>query len=142
MESESDLGGRKVQGVHGYCFYGDKLVIVYAGKKDSWTPPGGGVEPGETAEQATIREVHEESNMKVLKHAFIGYQEIYEGDEVKIQTRSVCTVEPYGEFVKDLGDDDITEIRLIDPADYKKYFDWKEIGDHIMQRALEMKKKL
>jgi len=30
MESESDLGDRKVQGVHAYCFYKDKLVVVYA----------------------------------------------------------------------------------------------------------------
>lgn len=41
-------------------------------------------------------------------------------------------------FVKDV-DGDITEIRLIDPKDYKEYFDWKEIGDHIMKRALELK---
>ena len=34
-------------------------------------------------------------------------------------------------------DGDITELKLIDPADYKKYFDWGKIGDHIMQRALD-----
>jgi len=54
------------------------------------------------------------------------------------QTRSVCIVEPFGPFTND-PDGDITKIELIDPANYKKYFDWGEIGDHIMQRALELK---
>lgn len=31
---------------------------------------------------------------------------------------------------------------MLDPKDYKEYFDWKEIGDHIMKRALEILPKL
>ena len=50
-----------------------------------------------------------------------------------------CIVEPYGDFVAD-PDGDITEIKLIDPWDYKKYFDWGIIGEHIMKRAMDMKK--
>jgi hypothetical protein len=50
----------------------------------------------------------------------------------------VCIVEPDGAFVCD-PDGDITKIELINPKDYKKYFDWGEIGDHIMQRSLELK---
>ena len=57
------------------------------------------------------------------------------------QTRSVCIVEPYAPFVSDI-DGDIAKIELIDPKDYKKYFDWGEIGDHIMARALELKEKM
>ena len=34
-------------------------------------------------------------------------------------------------------DDDITEIKLIDPKDYKQYFDWGENGDRIMKKAIE-----
>lgn len=37
-------------------------------------------------------------------------------------------------------DGDITEIKLIDPKDLKQYFDWKRIGDRILERALELKK--
>ncbi len=58
MEQESDLGDRKVQGVHAYCFCKDKLV---------------------------------------------------------------------------------TEIKLIDPKDYKQYFDWGEIGDRLIDRAMQIK---
>ena len=138
VNSETDLGDRKIQGVHAYCFYQDKLVLVYSDKKGYWTPPGGGVEPGETAREAVAREVKEETNMKVVKQRFIGVQDITEPTGTISQTRSVCLVEPYGDFVND-PDGDITKIEFIDPKDYKQYFDWLEIGNHIMQRALELK---
>ncbi|MBI2120325.1 MAG: NUDIX hydrolase [Parcubacteria group bacterium] len=132
-----NLDGKKLQGVHAYCFFNGKLVMVYAEDKKSWTPPGGGIKPGETFEEAVIREVEEESNMKVLHQEFIGYQDIHEPDRIIRQTRSFCIVEPFGEFVSD-PDGDITEIKLIDPKEYKQYFDWGVVGDRIMSRALEM----
>lgn len=145
VESIEELSDRTIHGVHAYCFVGDKMVIVYAEAKGYWTPPGGGVEPGETAEDALVREVFEETNMRVLKHRIIGYQEVSEPHRVSMQVRSVCIVEPIGPFVADgdpEGDGDVTEIKLIDPKDIKQYFDWGEIGAHILTRALELKKSL
>ncbi|MDP3874902.1 MAG: NUDIX hydrolase [bacterium] len=137
--SESDplinLDGKVLQGVHAFCFYNEQLVIVYAEGKKYWTPPSGGIEPKETYEQAVTREVKEETNMKVLYQELIGYQDIYEPDKIVRQTRSFCIVEPYGDFVSD-PDGDITEIKLIDPNDYKKYFNWGIIGDRIMKQAI------
>ena len=138
IHSEIDLGEKKIQAVHAYCFYGDKLVLVYSEKKNYWTPPGGGVEEGEDIRTAVRREVKEETNMNVLKQRFIGCQDILNSKGVISQIRFVCTVEPYGPFVSD-PDGDITKIELIDPKDHKKYFDWGEIGDHMMRRALELK---
>ncbi len=139
IDSELDFKDKEISGVHAYCFYEDKLVVVYSDKKGYWTPPGGGVERGETARDAVTREVKEETNMKVLKQRFVGLQEISEPGKVVIQTRSVCIVEPYGPFVEDSDNGEITKIELIDPKDYKKYFDWGEIGDHIMERVLQLK---
>jgi ADP-ribose pyrophosphatase YjhB (NUDIX family) len=136
-----DLDDKVLQGVHAFCFCNDMLVVVYAAEKGYWAPPGGGIEPGESFEEAVIREVKEETNIKVLSQKFIGYQDIYEPDRIVRQTRSVCVVEPYGPFVKD-PDGDVTEIKLIDPADYKKYFDWGKVGERIMERAFELKKAL
>lgn len=141
IDSEIELGNKKIHGVHAFCFCGDKLVLVYSEAKGRWTPPSGAVEKGESASQAVIREVKEESNMRVVEQRFIGCQDIAEPQGVVSQTRSMCIVEPYGPFVSD-PDGDITKIMLIDPADYKKYFDWGEIGERIIQRAGELKEKL
>lgn len=137
INSELDLHDKKIQGVHAYCFCDNKFVVVFD-QKGYWTPPGGGVEEGEDVRTAVRREVKEETNMNVLKQRFIGCQDITEPKGVVSQTRSICIVEPIGPFVSD-PDGDVTKIELIDPKDYKKYFDWGEIGDHIMQRALELK---
>ncbi len=138
VDPMQDLKGKFLQGVHGFCFYDNKMVVVYAESKKYWMPPGGGIEKGETYEKALIREVKEETNMKVLHQELIGFQDIYEPEQIVRQTRSFCTVEPYGDFISD-PDGEITEIKLIDSADYKKYFNWEKIGNRIMQRALELK---
>jgi ADP-ribose pyrophosphatase YjhB (NUDIX family) len=138
IDTENDLINKKIHSVGAYCFYGDKFVIVYSEKKGTWTPPGGGVEEGEDIKTAVSREVAEETNMKVLAQRLVGFQDITESKGVITQTRSVCIVESYGPFVSD-PDGDITKIELIDPRDYKSYFDWGVIGDHIMRRALELK---
>lgn len=137
-DPNQDLDGKMLTGVHGFCFCDGKLVVVYAENKKYWTPPGGAIEPGETYEQAVIREVQEETNMKVLHQELIGFQDIYEPSRTIRQTRSFCIVEPYGDFVSD-PDEDITEVKLIDPKDFKQYFNWLKIGDRIMERALELK---
>lgn len=93
IDEEKELDGKKVRGMHAYCFFGDKLVIVYAEGKGYSTPPGGGVEPGESITEAVAREVLEETNMRVIKQEFIGYQDIFEPDEINTQTRHICLVE-------------------------------------------------
>jgi 8-oxo-dGTP diphosphatase len=137
---ETDPG--MLDGVHSFCFFNDKLVIVGHGN-DEWTPPGGGIEKGETYEEASIREIKEESNMKVLHQECIGYQDIETPGENRVQRqfRMFCIVEPYGDFESD-PDGDISEIKLIDPINYKEYIKWGEIGDRLMERAMEMKKNI
>ena len=141
---EEDLVGKldpkDFGGIHAFCFYNDKLILVNHPKK-GWAPVGGGMEKGETYEETTEREVKEETNMKVLHQELIGYSifKIEDGRIVK-QTRSMCIVEPYGEFVSD-PDGEIMEIKFIEPSEYKENFDWGETGERIMQKALELKKK-
>jgi len=132
-----DLEGKKLHSVHAFCFHGDKMVLVRH-PKSGWTPPGGGIEPGESFEDAVTREVKEETNMKVIHQKLIGFQDTKEPNRIVRQTRSFCIVEPYGKFVSD-PDNDIMEIKLIDPKVYKDYFDWGEIGDRIMSQALKLK---
>lgn len=127
--------------VYAVCFYDEKMVIVYNGKKDTWGLVGGTIEKGESLEETLKREIQEESNMDVLSFLPLGYQKVIDtrDDSVFYQLRYVCTTKPYDKFISDPAGH-ITEIKLIDPTDIKQYFDWKKIGDRIMERALELKK--
>ena len=141
-DSFDHLLDKKVTQTYGVCFVGDKIVVVHSFKGNGhWTLPGGSIEDGETFEECLKREIHEESNMKVLSFAPIGYQEVNFDGKIFNQLRYFCIVEPYGDFISD-PDVDITEIKLVDPKDYGQYVKWGEIGDHIVKRAVEMKEKL
>ena len=133
---------------YGICFCDNKLLIVFgyfAGKEDEWGFPGGRIEKSETFEDALKREIKEESNMEVLSFLPIGYQKgskIGQSD-FAYQLRYACKVRPYGEFVSDPAGGVIKAIKLVDPADYKKYlFNWGKIGDRSVERALSLLPKL
>ncbi len=135
-DSFEELKDKKLQQSYGVCFYNKKLVIVNNNGK--WSLVGGQIEKGETPESALVREVQEETNMRVIEQIPIGYQEVTNPNgTIDYQLRSFCLVQPIGEFVSDPAGS-VTEIKLIDPKDYKKYFDWGKIGDRIMTRAIEI----
>jgi hypothetical protein len=129
--------------VYGVCFCEDKMVIGYGGQKKNWGLIGGTIEKDETFEQTLKREIQEESNMEVLKFKPIGYQKCIDTRDNSFiyQLRYVCTVRPYGPFISDPAGG-ITEIKLIDVKDYKKYFDWGKIGERMVERAHEVVKSL
>jgi ADP-ribose pyrophosphatase YjhB (NUDIX family) len=129
--------------VYGIAFNKDKFLVVnnilHPG---SYTPIGGSVEKGEHPDDALIREIKEESNMKVLEFRPIGYQKVIDTsgkEEPYYQLRYFCIVEPYGPFVSDPAGK-VTEIIECNPEEYKKYFDWGRIGERIMERALEFRR--
>jgi len=141
-DSFDSLPREKITQSYGVCFYNNKMVVGYRGKKNTWGLIGGTIEKGESPEDTLKREIIEESNTKVVAYKPIGYQEIKIPDGPSIyQLRYCCLVEPIGEFIAD-PDSSITKIVFIDPLEYKKYFDWGEIGERIIQRALEIKKEL
>lgn len=53
---------------------------------DKWMVPGGSLEPGETLEEGVVREVEEETNLRVevVKHVSTLDRIVREGDEVKL----------------------------------------------------------
>lgn len=55
----------------GICFTSDRRVVLVSWDDKEWTLPGGGVEPGETAGQALIREVAEEACATVTTCGFL-----------------------------------------------------------------------
>ncbi len=128
---------------YGVAFCGDKIVIGFGGNKNGWGLIGGTIERGETLEQTLAREIKEESNMEVLSSLPVGYQKVTDTRDGKhyFQLRYVCTVRPYGPFIGDPARG-IKEIKLINPTEYKKYFDWGAIGERIISRAMELRSKL
>lgn len=139
-DSFDELPHKLCRQMYSVCFYEGKMVIVYHGKTNMWGLVGGTVEPGETLEKTLIREIEEESNMRILKWLPIGYQKMIDTRDGSFvyQLRTVSTAVPIGPFEKDPAGT-VTEMKLVSPAEYKNYFDWGEIGERIVARALELK---
>lgn len=129
----SNLPQEKIKAVCAFCYYDGKYVIVKNGPH--WEPVAGHVEAGETNEQALIREIKEESNMKVLKYFPVGYLYIKEVDIY--QARYLCLVEPYGPFVSD-PDGGVTEIKLVRPEDIVKFVDPQDTALLMTEKCLEI----
>ena len=131
---------------YGICFCEGKLLIAlgyYGGIDREWGYTGGRIEEGETFEETLRREIKEESNMEVISFLPIGYQKVTKKDgSFKYQLRYVCKVRPYGPFISDPADGIISEIKLINPNEYKKYVNWGRIGDRLVARSLELLEKL
>jgi len=128
--------------IYGVCFVDGKIIVAKNGKKNTWGLPGGTIEKGETIDQAFRREIIEETNSEILKSLPIGYQRTVDSDGKYIyQLRSCCLVKRLGEFTSDPAGS-VTEIKLINPNDHKKYFDWGNIGERIIKRAIELKTRL
>jgi len=140
LDSFDSIRALPVAAAGALCFHDDKLVLVYAHKRKEWEMPGGGIEEGETFEECVIREIHEESNMKVLELFPLGYEtnRCVATNETYYILRYTARVEPYGPFVSDPASGEITEIKLIDPKEYKQYFDWGKRSDVLMEKAFKI----
>ncbi|HEX7372662.1 MAG TPA: NUDIX hydrolase, partial [Thermodesulfobacteriota bacterium] len=57
-----------IVGVGGIIFQGDQVLLIKRGKEPGlgqWSIPGGVVRPGETLKEAVVREILEETHLKV-----------------------------------------------------------------------------
>lgn len=136
VNSFDDLELEKIKQIYGVCLCSGKMVVVLNGKAGTWGLVGGTREQGESVEETLIREIREESNTKVLAWKPVGVQQVTDPDgNVYYQLRAMCLVESLGDFEVDPAGT-IIELKMIDPKEYKNYFDWGEIGENIIQRAL------
>jgi len=100
----------------------DKVAICKRSELHSfagmWCLPCGYIEPGETPQQAAIREVREELGFEIkLKSILNVYTNIF-GNSIQTLVVAFLSVYVCGEFRKN---DEITEMRFIYPHKYINY---------------------
>jgi len=94
-----------------------RLLLIRRGHEPSrglWSLPGGRVEPGETLEQAVVREVHEETGLEVRVGAPVGSVLIPAGAVVYDVTDFACT--PVDDRAEATAGDDADDVRWVDGA--------------------------
>lgn len=106
----------------------------YATHKDNL--PGGGVEAGESVEDALQRELGEELNMRAVSWVPLGYQRnTREGSsEAEYQLRVYAELEKLGEFHADPGGS-VIGYSLIDIRELNNTIQWAELGDWLEKVA-------
>lgn len=62
--SQEDIVNKTRRSARALVLADDKLLLLHARKIDVYMSPGGGIEPGETPEQAALRELLEETGYK------------------------------------------------------------------------------
>ena len=71
--AESDIGKyQNVTGSYVILMIKDKFLVGFNNWRDQWELPSGGIEEGETARQAAIRELYEETHQKNAELNFKG----------------------------------------------------------------------
>jgi len=137
IDNFSKLPQEKIKSICAFCYHDGRFVMV--NNEGRWEPVAGHVEEGETDEEALIREIKEESNMKVLKSFPIGY--LYTQGQDIYQTRYFCLVEPFGPFLAD-PDGGVTEIQMIDSDKFLDFIKWGESAVKIKEQCLDIIQKI
>lgn len=95
----------------------NKLLLAYSNNKGAWYLPGGKVDEGETAEEALIREVEEELNIRL--------------DTARLQYFCHTTAPAFGEKANVVMEQEcfLYDLQEVVEASHEigavKYFDWE-----------------
>lgn len=96
----------KISQVQAVCFLGATQVVFYKNREGWIGNPGGGIERGETIEDAIRRELVEEAQLELLDWRTIGYESVFhpnkpEGENTRYFLRAVAKVGLINEKIAD-----------------------------------------
>jgi 8-oxo-dGTP diphosphatase len=94
-----------------------RLLLIRRGHAPSaglWSVPGGRVEPGETEVAAVVREVAEETGLRVAPLSVVGRVRIPGNGVVFTVTDWLCTLTEPGQLP--VAGDDADDVRFVDAA--------------------------
>ncbi len=98
--------------------------------------PGGGPEDGETSEETVIREVYEETTVKIGTCHFVGYQDmIRDGVTVGYQARFACLVEKIDPIQPDPAKGKTHERMFVEPEKAMQFIPYQQI-EQIIDEAV------
>jgi ADP-ribose pyrophosphatase YjhB (NUDIX family) len=116
--------------VGGVALVGDELLLVRRGHgpaAGSWSVPGGRVELGETLHEAVVREVAEETGLRVVVERFLGWVERIgdadghsDADEAHFVVLDFAVV-PLDPDVAPIAGDDAAEVAWVPVAELADY---------------------
>ncbi len=98
-----------------------EILLQLRRDTETWAPPSGGVEPGETAAESTIREVWEEAGIEALPEAVIAvlsgrnYCVTYPNGDQLATVTTVFRCRPRQETAPRINDDESLDIRYFPP---------------------------
>ena len=106
-----------VTGAYAILKVADKYVVGYNSWRKQWEFPAGGIDAGETAREAAIRELYEETHQKNEMLEFKGLFKVEDAKgNIKYQAIFVCSQDELIPFERN-DSDEMNEIKLWDMQD-------------------------
>ena len=114
---------QNVTGAYAILKVADKYVVGYNAWRKQWEFPAGGIDEGETAREAAIRELYEETHQKNEELEFKGLFKVENAKgDIKYQAVFICYQEELIPFEYKDGDE-MAEIKLWDMQEDIGYVD-------------------
>lgn len=112
-----------VTGAYAILKVGDKYVVGYNGWRKQWEFPAGGIDEGETAREAAIRELYEETHQRNEQLVFRGLFKVEDAKgNIKYQAIFTCQQDELIPF-EHTEFDEMNEIMLWDMKEDIGYVD-------------------
>src|SRR3954469_6054171 len=115
--------GPEVKAAGGVVVRDGRIAVVHRPRYDDWSLPKGKLEPGETWEQAALREIEEETGLRARLEKELPTTHYAVGDRPKSVRWGRMTVE------EDLGaepDDEVDGVRWLTPEEAMRLLDYEQ----------------